>query len=68
MKKVMALSLGELVLKGTKISLGIKQEKINIFDSEGNRNLVKGVVNDYDVYFSSKLLHFLDNKKENNIF
>ena len=39
-----------MIEKGTEISLGIKTEKINIFDSEGNRNLVKGVVNDYDVY------------------
>lgn len=42
--------IDSMIEKGTEISLGIKTEKINIFDSEGNRNLVKGVVNDYDVY------------------
>ena len=39
-----------MIEKGTEISLGIKTEKINIFDSKGNQNLVKGVVNDSDVY------------------
>ena len=42
--------IDSMIEKGTEISLGIKTEKINIFDSEGNHNLVKGVVNDYDVY------------------
>lgn len=42
--------IDSMIEKGTSISLKIKTEKINIFDSEGNHNLVKGVINDYDVY------------------
>ena len=32
------------------IHLGVKTEKINIFDEKGDHNLVAGVINDYDVY------------------
>lgn len=42
--------IDSMIEKGTKISLSVKTEKINIFDNEGNHNLVKGVVNDYDIY------------------
>lgn len=42
--------IDSMMEKGTKISLSVKTEKINIFDNEGNHNLVKGVVNDYDIY------------------
>ncbi|MGP1419796.1 MAG: ABC transporter ATP-binding protein [Sphaerochaetaceae bacterium] len=40
--------IDSIIGKGTEISLGIKTEKINIFDAEGKRNLVKGVSNDLD--------------------
>ena len=30
--------------------LGVKTEKINVFDEDGKYNLVEGVINDYDVY------------------
>ena len=39
-----------IIEKGTKISLGVKTDKINVFDTEGKRNLVEGVVNDLDAY------------------
>lgn len=39
-----------IIAKGTEIKLGIKKEKINIFDAEGKHNLLKGVINDLDVY------------------
>ena len=42
--------IDSIIKKGTDIRLGIKTEKINIFDSEGKHNLVEGVLNDYDVY------------------
>lgn len=42
--------IDSIIEKGTEISLEIKIEKINVFDSEGKRNLLKGVVNDLDVY------------------
>jgi iron(III) transport system ATP-binding protein len=42
--------IDSIIAKGTKISLGVKTHKINVFDSEGKRNLVKGVVNDLDAY------------------
>ena len=42
--------IDSMIEKGTEISLSVKTEKINIFDNEGNHNLVKGVVNDYDIY------------------
>jgi len=42
--------IDSIIEKGTKISLSIKTEKINIFDESGSTNLVKGVINDLDVY------------------
>ena len=42
--------IDSIIEKGTEIKLGIKTEKINIFDAEGKYNLVEGVLNDYDVY------------------
>ncbi len=42
--------IDSIIEKGTKISLGVKTDKINVFDSEGKRNLVEGVVNDLDAY------------------
>ena len=42
--------IDSMIEKGTEISLSVKTEKINIFDNEGNHNLVKGVVNDYDIH------------------
>ncbi len=42
--------IDSIIEKGREIRLGIKTEKINIFDETGSRNLVKGVVNDLDVY------------------
>lgn len=42
--------IDNIIPKGSEIKLGIKTEKINIFDSEGKKNLLKGVVNDLDVY------------------
>jgi iron(III) transport system ATP-binding protein len=42
--------IDSIIEKGTEIYLGVKTEKVNIFDSEGKKNLVKGVVNDIDVF------------------
>ncbi|MCR4855529.1 MAG: ABC transporter ATP-binding protein [Erysipelotrichaceae bacterium] len=42
--------IDSIIEKGTEILLGVKTEKINIFDETGSYNLVEGVVNDYDVY------------------
>jgi iron(III) transport system ATP-binding protein len=42
--------IDSIIEKGSKIKLGVKTEKINIFDETGNYNLVEGVVNDYDIY------------------
>ena len=42
--------IDSIIPKGTKIYLGIKTEKINIFNEDGSRNLVTGVVNDKDAY------------------
>ena len=42
--------IDSMISKGEKIKLGIKSEKINIFDAEGKVNLVEGVKNDYDIY------------------
>ena len=39
-----------MIEKGTEIRLKVKTEKINIFDKNGEHNLVTGVVNDYDIY------------------
>jgi iron(III) transport system ATP-binding protein len=42
--------IDSIIEKGSEIRLGVKTEKINIFDETGERNLVKGVINDLDVY------------------
>ena len=42
--------IDNIIPKGSEIKLGIKTEKINIFDAEGKKNLLKGVVNDLDAY------------------
>jgi len=42
--------IDNIIPKGSEIKLGIKTEKINIFDAEGKKNLLKGVLNDLDVY------------------
>ena len=42
--------IDSIIEKGTEIYLGVKTEKVNIFDPEGKKNLVKGVVNDIDVF------------------
>ncbi|MBQ1508304.1 MAG: ABC transporter ATP-binding protein [Erysipelotrichaceae bacterium] len=42
--------IDSIIEKGTEIRLGVKTEKINIFDEKGEHNLVKGVLNDYDIY------------------
>ncbi|MBQ1483459.1 MAG: ABC transporter ATP-binding protein [Erysipelotrichaceae bacterium] len=42
--------IDSIIEKGSKIRLGVKTEKINIFDETGSYNLVQGVVNDLDVY------------------
>jgi iron(III) transport system ATP-binding protein len=42
--------IDSIIEKGTEIYLGVKTEKVNIFDTEGKKNLVKGVVNDIDVF------------------
>ena len=39
-----------IIEKGTQVSLGVKTEKINIFDEEGKYNLVEGVINYLDAY------------------
>ncbi len=42
--------IDSIIEKGTEIRLGVKTEKINIFDENGEHNLVEGVINDYDAY------------------
>ncbi|HPW53548.1 MAG TPA: ABC transporter ATP-binding protein [Erysipelotrichaceae bacterium] len=42
--------IDSIIEKGTEIYLHIKEEKINIFDENGQYNLVEGVVNDLDLY------------------
>ncbi len=42
--------IDSIIEKGSKIRLGVKTEKINIFDETGAYNLVQGVVNDLDMY------------------
>ena len=42
--------IDSIIEKGTRIKLGVKTEKVNIFDETGSYNLVEGVVNDYDIY------------------
>lgn len=42
--------IDNIIAKGTEIKLGIKKEKINVFDDQGKTNLLKGVLNDLDEY------------------
>jgi iron(III) transport system ATP-binding protein len=42
--------IDSIIEKGSEIGLGVKTEKINIFDETGAYNLVQGVVNDLDIY------------------
>ena len=42
--------IDSIIEKGTEIYLHVKEEKINIFDENGDYNLVEGVVNDLDLY------------------
>ena len=42
--------IDSIIEKGTEIRLGVKTEKINVFNETGEYNLVEGVTNDYDVY------------------
>lgn len=42
--------IDSIIEKGTEIYLQVKKEKINIFDENGQYNLVKGVINDLDLY------------------
>ena len=42
--------IDSIIPKGKEVYLTIKTEKINIFDKDGNHNLVTGVVNDLDQY------------------
>ena len=42
--------IDSIIEKGTEIRLGVKTEKINIFDETGSYNLVECVVNDLDAY------------------
>lgn len=43
-------TIDETIPKGKEIRLLIKTNKINVFDAAGNKNLVEGVKNDYDIY------------------
>ncbi len=43
-------TIDETIPKGKEIRLLIKTDKINVFDINGNHNLVEGVKNDYDIY------------------
>ena len=46
--------IDSILEKGSTISLGIKTYKINVFDKDGKRNLIKGVKNDLDLYNGAK--------------
>jgi iron(III) transport system ATP-binding protein len=39
-------TIDSIIEPGTKVTLRIKADKINIFDTNGQTNLVKGVLND----------------------
>ena len=43
---VMESEIDSTIPKGTKISLGVKKHKINVFNQEGSKNIVSGVRND----------------------
>ena len=42
--------IDSIIPKGTKVYLGIKTEKVNVFSEDGSRNVVTGVKNDLDLY------------------
>ena len=42
--------IDSIIKKGTEICLKVKVEKINVFDKDGNKNLLEGVQNDLDIY------------------
>lgn len=42
--------IDSILPRGSKVSLNVKSEKINIFSEDGMRSLVNGVKNDLDVY------------------
>ena len=39
-------SISSIIPNGTKVKLGLKLDKINVFNEDGSQNLTKGVVND----------------------
>ncbi|MDO5435863.1 MAG: ABC transporter ATP-binding protein [Clostridia bacterium] len=45
---IMESSISNIIPDGTRITLTLKQDKINVFNDEGTRSLTKGVVNDAD--------------------
>ncbi|MDO4198536.1 MAG: ABC transporter ATP-binding protein [Erysipelotrichaceae bacterium] len=42
--------IDSIIEKGTEVNLRVKTEKINVFIEDGSKNIIEGVVNDYDVY------------------
>ncbi|MCQ2398251.1 MAG: ABC transporter ATP-binding protein [Sphaerochaetaceae bacterium] len=46
--------IDSIIKKGTEVFLKVKTEKINVFDEEGKKNLIQGVVNDLDEYGAGK--------------
>ena len=42
--------IDSIIEKNSVVYLKVKTEKINVFVEDGSRNIIKGVVNDYDVY------------------
>ena len=42
-------SIDSMIEKGTDVHLMLKTEKLNLFNEDGNRSLMKGVVNDLDL-------------------
>ena len=45
----MESEIDDIIEKGTKINLGIKTKKINVFTSDGSTNIIEGVKNDLEV-------------------
>ena len=46
--------IDSIIEKGTEIFLSVKAEKINVFDETGSYNIIKGVINDLDLYKEGK--------------
>ena len=42
--------IDSIIPKGSSVYLGVKTEKINVFNEDGSRNIVTGVKNDLDIY------------------